>query len=270
MLDPADFRDAAARLSVGKRTRIDHTCGPGRTLIVSKDAGGASAWCFRCSEGGFIKDRLPLAERIARAAARDDADADAKCLVTMPDGEPDPQAWPRHARLWVYKAGLSNQELMRLGFRYSERMDRVVMPVTDDDGVIVFWQARGFSKDRPKYLAPAVDRTGLAAKYGRGLGNLLVLTEDILSAVKVGRQCEAWCIMGTSLDDTMALAIARDGRRVVIALDPDPAGRRGAGEAFKKLSILGVKAQAAYMQHDPKLHSNKEIEQWLSSIPWRP
>lgn len=268
-LDPADFESVGLSLSIGARVRAQHWCGDGDILLVSRKPDGISAHCFRCNASGFIRSELPLHERIAQLAKAREADALMQGQLDLPDGETDPAKWPTPARVWVYKAGLNNDELKRLGFRFNVRMQRVIMPVLDDAGMIVFWQGRSLDKGRPKYINPAADRSDIAYKSGRGRGDVLVLTEDILSAVKVGRQCEAWCIMGTSLSDRLALRIAGLGRKVIVALDPDPAGRRGAGKVLKTLALIGVPAQAAYMQRDPKFHSNLEIKQWLSSISWQ-
>lgn len=263
-LESRDFREVGEGLPPGGRVRVNHWCGEGRTLVVSRHDRGISGHCFRCNTSGFIPASLSLHERIARLAEARSADALMQGQVELPTGETNPSLWPLHARVWVYKAGLNNDELQRLGFRYSDRSDRVIMPVLNDDKYIVFWQARGFSDAVPKYIAPAVDRSNIVAKHGVGKGELLVLTEDILSAIKVGRQCEAWCIMGTSLPDPIIMQIVNRDRPVLIGLDPDAAGRRGAGKVRKTLAALGIKVLVSYMERDPKLHSNQEISLWLS------
>ena len=40
----------AKRLEEGQRKYVDHTCGGGRTLVVSADDSGWSGHCFRCGD----------------------------------------------------------------------------------------------------------------------------------------------------------------------------------------------------------------------------
>ena len=64
-ISPHEFKKAGEALDPGRRTRIEHSCGDGRTLIVSRDQKGISAYCFRCHAKGWIPTERSLAERIA-------------------------------------------------------------------------------------------------------------------------------------------------------------------------------------------------------------
>jgi hypothetical protein len=168
----------------------------------------------------------------------------------------NPSNWPLEPRVWLYKAGLSNEAIQGSGFYYHEPTKRVVLPVFDN-GALVYWQARGFDASRPKYLNPEVDRTKLVAKYGQG--DVLVLTEDILSAKRVSLHTEAWSILGTAIPDPVLGQIIRTGKPVLVWLDPDDAGRKGTSKAVAKLRAYGVEAKAIRTDRDPKLYSAKEI-----------
>ncbi|WP_258304896.1 hypothetical protein, partial [Escherichia coli] len=106
----------------------------------------------------------------------------------------------------------------------------------------------------PKAINPTVNREGLVAQYGTGTA-WVALTEDILSAAKVGgvEGATAWALLGTVLSYSSALSLAELGRPVLLMLDDDPAGRRGAAEASKTLSLLGVPHKQVYFGRDPKL-----------------
>ena len=263
-LDPAAYRSAGMELGLGQRVRIGHDCGPGDVLIVSRDEQGIRAYCHRCHESGRIKDEVSLATRLARLAEARSADAAARMAAEPPlPAVYDVRKWPRDARLWLYKAGFSNDDIEALGFYWHERMQRVILPVYKD-GAPVYWQARSFTPGLPKALNADVPKHGLVAKYGTPAG-CIALTEDILSAAKVAKVTEAWALLGTSLDDPTALALAQRGLPVLLMLDSDAAGRRGAAAAAKKLSLLGVQTRQVYFGHDPKLEFIEGIRECIST-----
>jgi DNA primase (bacterial type) len=172
----------------------------------------------------------------------------------------DPSSWPLPARVWLYKAGLSNQRIIQLGFYWNPRMSRVVMPVLDGQRLL-YWQARGFDKDRPKYINPPIDKP----LYKQGSGPVLVLTEDMLSAARVAEVTAAWSILGTSLlDDDKINDIIGTGLPVRVWLDPDGAGLKGRRKIVPKLRSYGVDAVSIKTAKDPKLYSKEEIIKWLT------
>ena len=258
-LDPREFKAIGTPLAIGKRVRADHSCGDGRTLVVSKNAAGVSAYCHRCHAKGFVPTTISLAERIARLAAGTTADTEAQQQLDPPaPAVTDPQEWPDAARLWLYMGGFSNDEIKKHGWYWNPRMQRVILPVRKD-GQTIYWQGRGFDKDRQKALNPVVNREGLVVEFGDAACPWVAVTEDILSAAKVGGVGRAMALLGTVLARSTALSLADDGRPVFLMLDDDPAGRRGAAQASKLLSVLGVKHWQVYFGKDPKLVPRAEI-----------
>ncbi len=253
-----EFKNIGESLSVGQRTRHEHSCGDGRTLIVSRDARGISAYCFRCHEKGWIPDERSLAERIHALSQAQEQDQVAAASIELPGpGKMDTQDWPDEPLLWLFKAGFSRDEIKGLGWYWNPRMQRVILPVRDHKGKVIYWQGRGFDSSRPKALNANVDRAGIVAVYGTG--PVLCLTEDILSAAKVGRVTEAWALLGTGLDAATARAAATYSK-VALMLDDDPAGRAGAKKAHSMLSSLGVDVRQIYFGRDPKLVARKDIK----------
>jgi DNA primase len=174
--------------------------------------------------------------------------------------EYQPSLWPLAARVWLYKAGMSNVEIQHLGYYWNARIQRVVMPIRDAAGTLLYWQARTLDKTNPtKYInQKGVDKHSFIARYGAG--PIVVLTEDILSAYKVSRAgVEAMPLMGTKLSTTVAAEIVRDGRPVACWLDPDVAGRTAAAKVCKTLRAYGVKVTNVISDRDPKLLSREEI-----------
>lgn len=255
----------ALALRDGQSIRVEHDCGDGRVLKLSRDAEGYRAWCFRCNEG----DRAPpphesTAEKVARLARQAEADA----AVLRPE-LPEPRVyrvddWPPGARLWLYQAGLGRAEIGALGVYYHPPTDRVVLPVLEA-GELVFWQARAWQKGRqPKYLAPSADKSSLIARWGRA--ESATLTEDILSAVKVGLSGgEGWAVMGTNVNTRAVAELLRRGVPVNVWFDPDPAGQRGALKLIKQLRAYGLAVRNILSARDPKLHTRAQVMEYLTT-----
>jgi hypothetical protein len=257
MADP-DWIKAAMALQPGRFVRIEHGCGEGRTLRVSKEQDGAMrAYCFRCGPSGFLPaPELTLAERLALLEQR--RTAELKVTATVDPPRPmikDVSLWPLYAKVWLFKAGLSVDDIASLGAYYCEPIDRVVLPVYDN-GKLVYWQARGFRKGAPKYINPIVERNSLCAKYGSG--PVLVLTEDILSAYRVSRVTEAWSLLGTKLPDGVAVGIAQQRKPIVMLLDHDSAGAKGRAQVARQLRTLGAEVFISKPDRDPKYLTRKE------------
>lgn len=250
-----EFKEAGQNLTVGQRIRLEHSCGDGRTLIVSRDNKGVSAYCFRCHAKGWIPDERSLAERIQALSQAQEWDQVAADSIELPGpGKMDTQDWPDEPLLWLFKAGFSRDEIKSLGWYWNPRMQRVILPVRDHMGKVIYWQGRGFDGVRAKAVNPTVNREGLVAQYGEGR-LCFALTEDMLSAAKVGgvEGVSAMALLGTVLSYSTALSLADAGRPVLLMLDDDAAGRRGAAQASKILSLLGVWHKQVYFGKDPKL-----------------
>lgn len=264
MLDLDTWLPQAKTLALGQSRRFGHVCGPGRVLKADHKDEGYSAWCHRCNDKGWHPHPQPsLAERIARLNAKKEADAktEADFRPPMPAAW-DASLWPLHARVWLYKAGLGNAAIKAAGIYYCERLDRVVLPVIANDS-LAYWQARGFDPDRAKYINPAVDKTKLIARYGSS--GPLVITEDMLSAIRCGEVARGWSILGTNLSDHQAAAIreARGTHDVCIWLDPDKAGRMARSKVRNALALVGVEARIIRTDKDPKLYSREEIRRYI-------
>jgi DNA primase len=178
----------------------------------------------------------------------------------------DVSEWPTKAALWLYKAGLGRPEIARLGAYYHPPSDRVVLPILDGSGAPVFWQARAPDKRQPKYMAAEVDRSLLVPKWG--LAACPTLTEDILSAFKVGLVAEGWALMGTSASDALVNQLLTRNKHdnaayVNVWLDPDAPGQRAASKVCKRLQAYGLTVRNIQSPKDPKLMTLQQIKEIL-------
>ena len=245
-------------LEEGRSARTDHDCGPGRTLFISREPGFIRAFCYRCNEGGHHHVVEGIDERIRRLANGAVADKAAQKSITPPAGTYRWEDWPSNARLWLVKAGLSSADAGRLGAYYSREMERVILPCGGN-----FWQARSIDGRLPKYLAPVADK--VHPRYGNA--NRVTLTEDILSAYKVGKAGgEGWCMLGTLLPPILLADILRRRCHVNIWLDDDAGainrGQVAARKIMRQFTALGIDHRNIVTPKDPKLiplHRIKEL-----------
>lgn len=262
----ASWLPIAEKLSLqpGRSRRVDHDCGGGRTLLLSRDDNKLKAYCFRCNDGDSFTLQEALADRVSRLARGRTADEAVLRTGTVPDGERDPAKWPVAARLWFARAGLHSGDIGALQARLDPSTGRVVLPTGGD-----FWQGRAVQPgQQPKYIAP-FDVPKVYPRWGKA--DRITLTEDILSAYKVGKVAEGWCMLGTSLPHDLFVLILRSGKGVNVWLDNDlpPAwkvnrGQVAASKVCKQLRAAGVDVRNIVTNKDPKLIPYDRIKELTS------
>jgi DNA primase len=81
--------------------------------------------------------------------------------------------------------------------------------------------------------------------------------------MKIGQVAEGWAVLGTRVSDFMVSELMKIGR-CNVWLDPDAAGRRGAGKIVKQLRAYGLEIRDIQSIKDPKLHTRSEIKEYIS------
>lgn len=270
-LSPQSWLPLAEGLAPGRSIRVDHDCGGGRTLLIKHATGGLSAYCFRCNEPGRAPPpAVSLAERLARAnqLASGDQSIRGSADLPMPSVQ-DPDQWPVAARLWFARAGLGVSEILALGAYYHPPSERVVLPIRDDTGTVVFWQARALDGRQPKYMAPHVDKAAVLPRWGSAPSP--TLCEDILSAYKIGLVGEGWSLLGTVPSPRVIRLLLERGGRVNVWMDNDlpprfpvNRGQIAARKIIKTLATYGIKARNIVSDVDPKLLFREQIKEILA------
>jgi hypothetical protein len=270
MLNPSSWSAHAAGLEPGRSKRVDHECGGGRTLLVSREGNDYKAWCFRCNEGGTVNGpEETMAEKLARLTAVQAVERSMGSAELPSPMNKNVADWPSKAALWFYQAGLSKHDIGRLGAYYHEPSGRVVLPVVEN-GQAIFWQARALDTGQlPKYLAPDVLKDRVLPKYGSAAE--VTLVEDILSAYKVGSVGEGWCLMGTSLNAFTLAQLMQRRAPVNVWLDNDlpplhrvNRGQIAAAKVIKQLRAMGLTVRNIVASRDPKLTSRADIKDYIT------
>lgn len=266
----SDWFKAAADLPVGGRLRMPHhDCSIGDTLLVTKTKKGVSAWCFLChKEGMFVPaDAMSLSEKLAEQANRTRVDKTLTEERALPlPKEENVCEWPTEARVWLYKAGISNDDIEEAGIYYHKPSGRVVVPIRDRlvSDRVCYWQARGFGNGA-KYLNPnAANRKELVASWPGQ--SYVVLCEDYLSGFRIQDATGATTIslLGTVLSDPILARLIQYGLPVKVWLDGDRAGVESARDISKRLTLYDVPHKIVETKKDPKLYSKREIQEILN------
>lgn len=269
-LDESEWVPHLPHIPLGGRKRIPHDCGEGRPLVVFRNDPESSAYCHRCGKVGYHERVMSLEERLAMQQKQLAADKAARDSMELPAvSHQDPADWPQALKVWFYRMGLGPAHIAALGAYYNSEMDRAVLLIRDAAGRVVYWTARHAHR-APKWLGPDVPKHGLVARFGVGKGDSIVLLEDVLSAYKVGLVCEAWCLFGTKLKDSVLAELLNDPRPVVTWLDDDrgrPGGKNpgqdSARQMRNRLRALGKEVRNATSERDPKYLPRDRIEEVL-------
>lgn len=157
---------------------------------------------------------------------------------------------------WLKKYGIVEAETK--DFIWSDEKQWLAFTFRDADNNLTAWQARNFNKERPKpkYLTygPISD---IVVEFGDG--PTAVLTEDVLSAIKVGRSpgIVGVPVFGSNIPLKLLTRLYKRFKSVGIWLDSDKS----------RESLLARSRANQYFPHvftiltpkDPKEYSDREI-----------
>lgn len=257
-----DYLEAAKLLPLGGSARIGHHCGPGSVLKINHTTEGFSGYCFRCGIHGFtpierkkLSDFDIIKQRVIAKEFRKEVKLPEDFTLDIPDSR----------ALWFWKFGFDREMCRTQGLGYSPSMNRLVMPIYED-GKLVYIQARAcdFPEQQPKYLDSG-DKYVITPIYSPikpVLSNAVVLTEDIMSARKVGLVTTASPVLGTKLSTHQTAMYSKYGE-VLWWLDGDGAGITGLNKGRRKLAMLGCTQRAIISAKDPKYYSTRVISEAL-------
>lgn len=165
---------------------------------------------------------------------------------------------------WLLKGGVNQFLIEHYGIGWSDAMHRVVIPVFSEASLSAVQARAVLPGQKPKYLNKTGFGTSLfwsddAVMLQEPIGDWGVLTEDILSTIRVGRIQHAVASLGTSLNHRNASRILQRHPSMLVWYDGDDAGIRGAAKARKTLELQGAEVRGIKTSRDPKSYSNEDI-----------
>jgi hypothetical protein len=261
----ATWLDLARDLPLGHKTRVKCTqCGTDdKSLIVNHSSKAYNAYCFRCGDNPFeMKGELTLQELSKIKELNEDA-IKQRLPISLP--EDYTTTIPLAGRLWLYSGGITESVWKKYAIGYSETLRRVILPVFDTKGKLIWYQCRAVLRGQtPKYIQPSEDRSSILFFSTRDTNNkMVVIVEDILSAIRVGEATglPTCSLLGTKITTAQANTLS-EYEKVCTWLDSDKAGVTGAYNVRKAVGLL-TETKNVVTEKDPKCYSNKEIKEVL-------
>jgi len=176
-----------------------------------------------------------------------------------------PSDWSRGARVWVRGYGITDDEVVNYGITYSPSCARVVLPVYDGAGLALYQTRRIDAEDMgPKYITYNNRHGSLWYSNAIPATNTLVLCEDIISGIRLGRHISSAALLGTSISDRALRDVVDRWGSFIIFMDDDNADVRMKQLTLKnRLEVFAPTRIIHTNGRDAKEHTDKELEELL-------
>jgi len=166
---------------------------------------------------------------------------------------------PEEYKEWIVR--YLHPDLLQKYCAYSKFYNRLIFPI-NYQGKLMCWQGRAINRE-PKWLTKSNQHPwGKKFPYISGDSNAYVITEDIISAIKVSQVHPAISILGSNVNQEYVNFLLTLGSEFIIWLDNDEAGRHGTQLLFDKLKLC-AKIKIVNSEYDPKEYSLTRIEEYL-------
>lgn len=220
-------------------------CGSRDNLAVYTD----HVFCFGCKHWESRKSLNPnLINEIHRKK---------KSTGVDPLPEDTTNSIPKEPLAWLTGYGITAQEMQRHRMGWSETKKYLLFPIYDPTGNLLMWQGRYFgdNPEHPKYIT----RGGKDVLHIVGEHGIMVLVEDLISAIKVGRQFRGLPVWGSSINLDLLVRLHSVSDTFLIWLDHNmlTTSQKAANRARQWFNKVGVIETPL----DPKCYSNEEIKE---------
>lgn len=233
----------------------------GNNLGVYDDG---SCYCWSC--GYYVPPtatgKVSRLSRMAREALVQNQTP----VVSLP---PDCDVYiPAVARDWLGKYSLTEYEIIHNKLMWSEYWQQLIFPYFDKYNNLVAWQGRSFNPEfqirkHTKWFSQGDLKSLFHIIPATQNYDSLVLVEDIVSAIKVGRHLPALVLFGNNIANRL-VGLYRLTNKLVIWLDPDM--KKKTLREADKARQLGFQVSCIFTDKDPKDYSHEDIQICLKNI----
>jgi hypothetical protein len=247
-------------LKDGERHRCDcPECRGKNTFTAANIFGEIKFNCFKlgCNVGGIYDTDMTAAEIFLRMSEQQFQRAytnikKEKETMEIPPYVVSPKAQHTKHQRFVRRWGIAIGDTM-----YDVKDERVVFPIKHEGRIVDAVGRAVGKKQHPKWYR----YTGEADYYMHGSGDILLIVEDVVSAIIATQELPyitAMAILGTSLSPKHMEKIQEYGK-VIIALDPDAIGKTV--EYRREIELwTGNKTTAMNLIDDIKYRMEEDLE----------
>lgn len=273
-----------------------------RLYITRKVDGSIVAFCHHCSLAGFqgvsklgrtsravsgtlraLEDELHARGTEEDAALGRKGHTGTETVRFPASASFTPEEWPKEVTDWYQQYGITNEEARRYGFSYIPSgfyHGRLALPCWSGVSLLGYQLRQISGTDGPKYYSVfnrSEDKRKVfdSSKTQAGTApvpvvagvpsSTVVIVEDTLSAIKVGRQARAIACLTSTIDHDTLVSLRCEGyNRAVVWLDNDnPDVNRKARTIYNTVSLLFPSTLFVSDKRDPKHYTDIEIGEVL-------
>lgn len=212
--------------------------------------------CFACGyrEGSQNQSVTVIGSRLQQQQ-KENSDA----LVLPADYTP---CLPVKALNWLDQYGVTHKEVITNKLGWSQQYERVICPVYDVSGRLLFFQGRSLNPEEPrKAINFGTPEDTFTILGGRHPELSVVLVEDLVSAILVSRHACCMPLWGSNISNQRLARLAKIADHLFIWLDHDKA-RYSMARRIKAESIFDS-ARSIVTPNDPKDYLDSEIRKHL-------
>lgn len=172
---------------------------------------------------------------------------------------------PQKALTWLKKYGITNEEIEENQISFSPSRELLVFPIGSKGQHMEAWQGRyfGSNPEHPKYLTKGY-KSNIMHVVNAGETSTVILVEDLISAIKVGRQYAAMPLFGSDITKTQLFRLSRYYENIAIWLDPDK--YQHAIKLGQRAELFFKEVHVVFSEKDPKDFSDEEIKGFISGF----
>ena len=250
--------------------RINHVSddcsGESKSMYIERYSNGdIYAYCHRCSKlGRYRSPYLATTPRPKGHHTHSPSSIEAHSRVEYFDRALEEWGdWPTGPRRWLKQYGISEREVKDNGIRFNPDCNLLFFPLRGGSGTACT-QSRNFGTNGARYYT---DIYPDSCPYHLVLNSSrpnIVLVEDIVSAIKVGRFRDTCATLGTNPKDCCIAWLVKNYENFVIWYDDDnPHVKKSQRVLRNRLAQVGTARIVTGMGKDPKECSEKEIKEAL-------
>jgi len=166
---------------------------------------------------------------------------------------------PEKAIKWLTKYGITREEILHFGICWNPKSDSLVFPIRNSDGVVVVTNERYFGSNPHAQKYKTYGHKSQKQLFINHPNNprTLVMVEDFVSAIKVGRFVCAMPLLGSTMPEAALRWATGRYKKLRVWLDMDKASQ-SLGEAAKASQYI-PDCRSIITDLDPKEYSMEQI-----------